>query len=80
MTSASENDVFTMSRSPTVVKLNGMPAYEVFGKFYDAVMGDRARAGCSVKQAAFALGYRQCSTFVKMFRRTFGTTTKVWTQ
>jgi len=33
-----------MSRSPTVVKLNGMPAYEVFGKFYDAVMGDRARA------------------------------------
>ena len=35
-------------------------------------------AGCSVKQAAFALGYRQCSTFVKMFRRTFGTTPKVW--
>ena len=28
----------------TVVKLNDMPAYEIFGKFYDAVMGDRVRA------------------------------------
>jgi SAM-dependent methyltransferase len=30
--------------APTLVKLNNMPAYEVFGRFYDAVMGDRARA------------------------------------
>jgi SAM-dependent methyltransferase len=26
-----------------IVTLNDMPAYEVFGKFYDAVMGDRSR-------------------------------------
>jgi SAM-dependent methyltransferase len=29
-------------RTATVVKLNAMPAYEIFGEFYDAVMGDRA--------------------------------------
>src|ERR1700694_2676162 len=28
----------------TVVKLSDMPAYETFGRFYDAVMGDRAKA------------------------------------
>jgi SAM-dependent methyltransferase len=28
----------------TVAKLNGMPSYEAFGKFYDAVMGDRSEA------------------------------------
>ena len=35
-------------------------------------------AGCSVKQAAFGVGYRQRSAFVKAFSRTFGTTPKVW--
>jgi AraC-like DNA-binding protein len=35
-------------------------------------------AGCSVKQVAFGVGYRQCSAFVKAFRRTFGTTPKSW--
>ncbi len=35
-------------------------------------------AGCSVKQVAFGVGYRQCSAFVKAFSRTFGTTPKVW--
>jgi len=34
--------------------------------------------GSSVKQAAFAIGYRQPSAFVEMFRRTFGATPKVW--
>jgi SAM-dependent methyltransferase len=28
---------------PQIVTLNDMPAYEIFGKFYDAVMGDRSR-------------------------------------
>lgn len=27
-----------------LVKLNDMPSYEIFGKFYDAVMGDRSEA------------------------------------
>jgi SAM-dependent methyltransferase len=27
----------------TIVTLNDMPAYQIFGKFYDAVMGDRSR-------------------------------------
>jgi len=35
-------------------------------------------AGSSVKQAAFAIGYRQPSAFVEMFRRTFAATPKVW--
>ena len=35
-------------------------------------------AGCSVKQVAFGVGYRQSSAFVKAFSRTFGTTPKVW--
>lgn len=35
-------------------------------------------AGCSVKEVAFAIGYRQSSAFVEMFRRTFGTTPKAW--
>jgi SAM-dependent methyltransferase len=30
-------------RTATAVKLNDMPAYDIFGEFYDAVMGDRAR-------------------------------------
>jgi AraC-like DNA-binding protein len=35
--------------------------------------------GSSVKQAAFAIGYRQPSAFVAMFRRTFAATPKAWT-
>jgi len=35
-------------------------------------------AGGSVKQAAFATGYRQPSAFVEMFRRTFAATPKAW--
>jgi len=35
--------------------------------------------GDSVKQVAFAVGYRQPSSFVEMFRRTLGTTPKAWT-
>jgi AraC-like DNA-binding protein len=34
--------------------------------------------GSSVKQAAFATGYRQPSAFVEMFRRTFAATHKAW--
>jgi AraC-like DNA-binding protein len=34
--------------------------------------------GSSVKQVAFAIGYRQPSAFVQMFRRTFATTPKAW--
>jgi AraC-like DNA-binding protein len=34
--------------------------------------------GCQVKEAAFEVGYRQPSAFVEMFRRTLGTTPKVW--
>jgi AraC-like DNA-binding protein len=35
-------------------------------------------AGSSIKEVAFAIGYRQSSAFVEMFRRTFGTTPKAW--
>ena len=34
--------------------------------------------GCSVKETAFAVGYRQCSAFVEAFRRVFGTTPRAW--
>ena len=34
--------------------------------------------GCSVKEAAFEVGYRQSSAFVEMFRQTLGTTPKAW--
>jgi AraC-like DNA-binding protein/mannose-6-phosphate isomerase-like protein (cupin superfamily) len=36
-------------------------------------------SGCSVKEVAFAVGYRQSSAFVEAFRRTFGATPKAWT-
>jgi AraC-like DNA-binding protein len=35
-------------------------------------------SGASVKEAAFAVGYRQPSAFVQIFRRHFGLTPKVW--
>lgn len=35
-------------------------------------------AGSSVKEVAFAVGYRQSSAFVDAFRRLFGTTPKAW--
>jgi AraC-like DNA-binding protein len=35
-------------------------------------------AGRSIKETAFAVGYRQASTFVEMFRRSLGVTPKVW--
>lgn len=35
-------------------------------------------SGCSVKEVAFGVGYRQSSAFVKAFRQTFGTTPKAW--
>ncbi len=35
-------------------------------------------SGRSIKEVAFAVGYRQSSAFVEMFRRTFGTTPKAW--
>jgi AraC-like DNA-binding protein/mannose-6-phosphate isomerase-like protein (cupin superfamily) len=35
-------------------------------------------SGCSIKEASYKVGYRQSSAFVEMFRRTFGTTPKVW--
>lgn len=34
--------------------------------------------GCSVKQAAFGVGYHQGSSFIEAFRRAFGTTPKSW--
>jgi AraC-like DNA-binding protein len=34
--------------------------------------------GSSVKQVAFAVGYRQTSAFVELFRRTFGASPKAW--
>lgn len=34
--------------------------------------------GSSVKQVAFAIGYRQPSAFVEMFRRSFAATPKAW--
>jgi AraC-like DNA-binding protein/mannose-6-phosphate isomerase-like protein (cupin superfamily) len=35
-------------------------------------------SGRSIKEVAFAVGYRQSSTFVQLFRRTFGATPKAW--
>jgi AraC-like DNA-binding protein len=35
-------------------------------------------SGRSIKEVAFAVGYRQASTFVAMFRRSLGVTPKVW--
>jgi AraC-like DNA-binding protein len=35
-------------------------------------------SGCSIKEIAFKIGYRQSSAFVELFRQTFGTTPKVW--
>jgi AraC-like DNA-binding protein len=35
-------------------------------------------SGYSVKEVAFAVGYSQPSAFVETFRRTFGSTPKVW--
>jgi AraC-like DNA-binding protein len=35
-------------------------------------------SGRSVKETAFAVGYRQPSAFVAMFRKAFGTTPKAW--
>ncbi len=34
--------------------------------------------GCTVKEAAFRVGYRHPSNFVEMFRQTLGATPKVW--
>jgi len=34
----------------SVVKLRAMPSYEIFGKFYDAVMGDRAESARRVSE------------------------------
>jgi AraC-like DNA-binding protein/mannose-6-phosphate isomerase-like protein (cupin superfamily) len=35
-------------------------------------------SGCSIKEVAYKVGYCQSSAFVEMFRRTFGTTPKMW--
>ena len=35
-------------------------------------------SGCSIKEVAYSVGYRQPSAFVEMFRMTFGTTPKAW--
>ena len=35
-------------------------------------------SGRAIKEVAFAVGYRQSSTFVQLFRRTFGATPKAW--
>jgi AraC-like DNA-binding protein len=35
-------------------------------------------SGCSIKEAAFGVGYRQSNAFVEMFRQTFGTTPRAW--
>jgi AraC-like DNA-binding protein/mannose-6-phosphate isomerase-like protein (cupin superfamily) len=35
-------------------------------------------SGCSVKEVACKIGYSQSSTFVELFRQTFGTTPKAW--
>jgi AraC-like DNA-binding protein/quercetin dioxygenase-like cupin family protein len=40
---------------------------------------ERLVAGASVKQVAYAVGYRQPSAFVATFRRSFGLTPKAWT-
>jgi hypothetical protein len=34
----------------SVVKLKGMPSYEIFGKFYDAVMGDGSESATRVSE------------------------------
>jgi AraC-like DNA-binding protein len=36
-------------------------------------------SGCSVKEVSFALGYRQPTAFVEMFRGILGTTPRAWT-
>ncbi len=36
-------------------------------------------SGCSTKEVAYRIGYRQPSAFVASFRRTFGITPKAWT-
>jgi AraC-like DNA-binding protein len=35
-------------------------------------------SGCSIKEVAYGVGYRQPGAFVAMFRQTFGTTPKAW--
>ena len=35
-------------------------------------------AGRSIKETAFAVGYRQASTFVATFRKSLGVTPKAW--
>ena len=35
-------------------------------------------SGCSIKEVAFRVGYRQSSTLVEMFRQTFGQTPRAW--
>ena len=35
-------------------------------------------SGCSIKETAFKVGYRQSSTLVEMFRQIFGMTPKTW--
>jgi hypothetical protein len=34
----------------SVVKLKGMPSYEMFGRFYDAVMGDGSESAKRVSE------------------------------
>lgn len=36
--------MLALLQEPLLVKLSDMPSYEIFGKFYDAVMGDRSEA------------------------------------
>jgi AraC-like DNA-binding protein len=35
-------------------------------------------SGCAVKEVAFAVGYKQPSAFVEMFRMALGATPKAW--
>src|ERR1700691_2501858 len=44
------DDLVSNGRRMSVVKLNGMPSYEIFGKFYDAVMGDRAESAKHISE------------------------------
>jgi len=37
-------------------------------------------SGSTVKEAAYAVGYSQSTAFVELFKATFGTTPKAWTQ
>jgi ubiquinone/menaquinone biosynthesis C-methylase UbiE len=37
-------------RRPSVARLNGMASYEIFGKFYDAVMGDQSASAKHVSE------------------------------